>query len=448
VDELSAMDRQDPRVLSRGSANELAIGDGRLFEDTINQTREATFIMLLAVFFFGAYWLLAGPGGYWALKLKGLKHHAWIAFAATAALFTAIAWGGVRVMRAQNLELRHVTFLDHVARPPADERLEEPLYQRAVSWASLSVPRYGTARLAIESAPRQRDMLLTWWAPEKPPDRFPNVDRYMVDVGRAPSVQTIPVRATATQLALYWLGALDPDWGGMLRASPEDPIRVEHDPRTGQPYLAGTLRHDLPGPLTSVRLIWITGDRNPPPRYEVDESGIELPWTPVPLDRGRPMLNDGHMWSLGDAWHADSDWSLAVLDPPSRATALDRAIYARYVSGNEGDGWSPTNTSLGHREVVEYIEMLSLYHHLTPPKYHRVKGKGDPETMVAQRRLGRELDLSPWLSRPCLIVIGYLHGSPTPIPLTVDGERPAGEGLTVVRWIYPLPVDEDELRRP
>ena len=57
--------------------------------------------------------------------------------------------------------------------------------------------------------------------------------------------------------------------------------------------------------------------------------------------------------------------------------------------------------------------------------------------------LGRELDLSPWFVRPCLIVIGYLEDSECPIPLRVNGDPVPSDGLTVVRWVYPLPVDYD-----
>ncbi len=92
-----------------------------------------------------------------------------------------------------------------------------------------------------------------------------------------------------------------------------------------------------------------------------------------------------------------------------------------------------------------FIEMLSMFHQLTPPKYHR-GGNKDPKTAVLSRKLGRELDLSAWFTRPCLIIIGYLEDSPCPVPLRVDGKAPKSEGLTVVRWIYPLPLVEDELR--
>jgi hypothetical protein len=66
---------------------------------------------------------------------------------------------------------------------------------------------------------------------------------------------------------------------------------------------------------------------------------------------------------------------------------------------------------------------------------------------VMARKLGRELDLSAWFTRPCLIVFGYLDEAPTPVPLLVEGRTPASVGLTVVRWIYPLPLDEAQLVR-
>jgi hypothetical protein len=91
--------------------------------------------------------------------------------------------------------------------------------------------------------------------------------------------------------------------------------------------------------------------------------------------------------------------------------------------------------------AMKFMVMLSIFHQLTPPKYHRVADK-EPETVVMTRKLGRELDLSEWFTRPCLIVIGVLENSSTPVPLRVDGRAPASDGLTVVRWIYPLPLDE------
>ena len=92
------------------------------------------------------------------------------------------------------------------------------------------------------------------------------------------------------------------------------------------------------------------------------------------------------------------------------------------------------------------MEMLSLFGQLDPPKYLRPgKDQGqDAESVTAHRELGRELDLSVWFTRPCLIIMGYLEGTPCPLPLRLDGgeEPPTSTGLTMVRWIYPLPLDE------
>ncbi|MHC4414746.1 MAG: hypothetical protein ACYS0G_05635 [Planctomycetota bacterium] len=446
LDELIAMENEKERVLTRGSANPVVISDSRVFERHINKTREAGWGLLGAVGLFAAYLLLAGPGGFYLLRQRGHVRHSWLAFAATAGLFTAIAWGGVSVLRQHGTELRHVTFLDHIARTADDPRSEEPQFQRAVSWASLYLSSYGDVRVSIDSEPQQRDLQLTWAAPEKPPERFPNVDRYLIDVGRNPADYRIPARATATQLYAQWLGALDPAWGGMPREDPRDRVRVR---RNGEVRLSGTLLHELPGPLRNVEVIWVGADRTPRLRYPPESDG-EQKWMAPPDKQGRDMLNAGDMWAYGEPWYPGTPLSLSTLVADDK-TGLATNIYKRYIEEHEGDelfslpGAGGPRSGLTEPQERKFMEMLGMFGQLTPPKYHRQERK-DPQTAVASRLLGRELDLSAWFTRPCLIVIGYLEGPPSPIPLRVDGRPPGGEGLTVVRWIFPLPLDESEVR--
>ena len=447
--ELQAMDTAKERMLARSSPMPVRIGDGRLFDQELNKPQTAGRRLFGAFILFAAYLLLAGPGGFFLLKQHGYVRHAWLAFAATAALFTAIAWGGVSLLRQQGTELRHVTFLDHIARPARSPLRDELQYHRATSWASLYLPSYGKQRVAIDSERQERDLLLTWAAPEKPPARFPNVDRYPIDVGRSPADYEIPARAAATQFYAQWLGALDPDWGGTLREDPDDPVRIEVDPRTGQDRLAGTLLHDLPGPLENVRVLWVGRPRAPRPGY-ARVGGREAAWTDPPLERGRLMLNTGHMWALsaGEPWYPGTPVSLSALEPTIQ-TRLSTNIFKRYMEEHVEGPFSVTRAvpsrQLTNADRRKYLEMLSMFHHLTPPGYHR-QGKRDPKTAVVSRLLGRELDLSAWFTRPCLIVIGYLDESATPIPFRVDGEKPPSGGLTVVRWIYPLPLDEEQVQ--
>ena len=115
------------------------------------------------------------------------------------------------------------------------------------------------------------------------------------------------------------------------------------------------------------------------------------------------------------------------------------------------DSFSPgSQLGLGRGKRRLFLEMLSMFHHITPPVYHKQGDFGTNKYIVMSRSMGRELDLSTWLSRPCLIIMGQLNNSKTPIPLRVDGEEVNSSGITFVRWIYPLPVEESELspRKP
>jgi hypothetical protein len=92
------------------------------------------------------------------------------------------------------------------------------------------------------------------------------------------------------------------------------------------------------------------------------------------------------------------------------------------------------------------MEMLSIFNQLDPPPYLRAGLNSQTEDgMSAHRELGRELDLSAWFTRPCVIVLGYLEDTACPIPIRLDGDDqpPISTGTTMIRWVYPLPLDEE-----
>ena len=66
-------------------------------------------------------------------------------------------------------------------------------------------------------------------------------------------------------------------------------------------------------------------------------------------------------------------------------------------------------------------------------------------TAVFQRWLGQDLDLSTWFTRPCVIVMGVVSGASCPVPVRIDGEpADVDKGKTIVRWVYPLSLTEQE----
>jgi hypothetical protein len=102
-------------------------------------------------------------------------------------------------------------------------------------------------------------------------------------------------------------------------------------------------------------------------------------------------------------------------------------------------GAMPTDVSIEGRE--RNLDMLSLFDMLPPPMYRQSATQAPPPVRFS-RSLGRELDLSPWFTRPCLIVIGFLDAQPLPVSLTLDGEPAASTGTVMVRWVLPLPAED------
>jgi hypothetical protein len=441
--EVQALD--DARLLMRSPPGENHLGEGSLVTEHISMTAQAGKGLLLAFLLFAAYWVLAGPGGFGLLKMYGKVKHAWLAFAAASIAFTAVAWASVSVLRINEARVTHLTVLDHIARPSGGDRAEDPQLQRAVSWFSLYTPRYGSTPIGIDSMDNRRDLLLPWTPPgQQIVQAFSNVDRFAVDVRNSQNAYSLPSRATSTMLYAHWMGGIDTRWGSMIREEVNRPIEVQMLGRAvgrTEDGLRGILTHGLPTELRDVTIIWVRNLRSTPRRYAGGDS--EEMW--VPNLRSGEILNRGYMMRLERAWRPADPLDLSTLDFTPMA-ALDVNITQRYV-----DEYRQTRitgiTQLRASDRRRYLEMLSFFNQLTPPRYFKARPEDQERTneVTFQRMLGRELDLSPWLTRPCLIILGYLDDSELPIPLQVgpNGEKPASTGVTLVRWIYPLPLEED-----
>ena len=445
-DELKAL--EDQKMLTDFKRSEVTVGSGTMFQEMIKLSGQATLGLFVAVLLFGAYWALAGPLGFLALKQLKMIRHAWVAFALAAMVFTGIAWASVGIMRDNDTTIRHVTILDQIARPdtgsdagrgvPAAAGASDPQYARGVSFFSLALPGYGSRRVSLESEPGQRDLLFSWTPPGEISQKFPNVDRYLIDLRNSQADYEVPTRATSSQFYAHWLGPLDPAWGGMLLAT--QPISVERDVGGGPPKLTGSIQHTFPVPLTNVKIILVTA-------YRLNVKQImDRPW--IPMSMSGQMLNTGRMWALNQL-DPGTRFDLVSLSTQRLSdTLLDSNIRKTYIDPYAGTYLTvePGNDT----QRRERIEMLSIFHALTPPEYIRSNSEqNDNDSVVVNRRAGRELDLSAWFSRPCLIVIGSLQNSPVPLPLRVDGEPVEldrkSDSVTIVRWIYPLPLDETQL---
>lgn len=362
----------------------------------VNMTGRAGAGVLLAVIVFAAYLLLAGPGGFAMLKMRGREKHAWVAFVCTAAIFAVAAWSGATALRPSLTEIRHVTLIDHVFAQPVD---------RARTWFSVILPTYGAQRVSIGpgegASERWANALSPWDDPEGIGKTvFPDRREYVIN-SRQPGSIEVPTRSTVKQFRADWLGP--------------PPLRTPV-PVGGQLYvdssgaLVGTLEHELDAPLEEVQIVLVRRQTR---------LGVEgLPAETV-------------AWSLPDAWAPRTPLDLEQLGDPSDGEELFRVLAER-TAGTGGFGALARARS--DREARRRVAIAAWMTMLEPPNWRTMRG--GVKTLL-QRRETLGWDLGEWFTQPCLIIVGQMEGE-TPTPIEVDGREPASRGLVVLRWIYPL----------
>ena len=170
---------------------------------------------------------------------------------------------------------------------------------------------------------------------------------------------------------------------------------------------------------------------------------------PLPLsDEMGQMPNIGRFARLA-TWEPGQPLDLStVLYPDGRVDPRDltsntlarsiRDLYSQSFNTNRDSQFDPTEQMLDSSQSRTFMDMLSMYMQLQPPAYTEDKNQ-NIEPVRVSRIIGRQLDLSNQFTSPCLLIIGYLQDSECPIPIEVNDSKPESTGLTVVRWICPLP---------
>lgn len=401
-----------------------AVFDGDI-EEQIDTSRRAAAGVLLGFLVFGAYWLVAGPVGYWLLGRAGMKRHAWVGFALAAAVFSAVAWGGATAIRPDSIEVQHLTVVDSV---------HGQTVQRAQGWGSVLAPWYGDATIAVEDGDysdaaaegvglRRWHDLLAPWSPVSGlglVGGFPDNRGYRIEA-RAPDSATVPARSTVKQFRI--------DWAGTGRWALPTPTGLPGD--TSVPELTlredgsvdGFLRHDLPGDLEDVVFVWVTGQRPIRARGSAD----------------RALIAEVRTNKLVDPWGPGQ--RLDVLAATVGGEPAERYLSDLLETGRRL-GLGATGAAGG--PIERRVVALSLFSQLPTPDLSLDAQLGRVP-IAATRTAAHSWDLGRWFTQPCLIVIGQLVQSRDAdgpaVPLTVDGRVPAASGRTVVRCVFPLRAD-------
>ena len=440
-------EQDKPTLANTAGGMRYDAGTGALVSGQIGLQGRAAAGVLSAIGFFAAYWVLAVPVCWLVLRRIKRVQWAWPVFALMAAGAALPAWVLGLLFSGASSEVRHLSVMDYVL--PRDGSLESdrPRLLRGHAWMSAALGGFGTASMQLRDEPNQRNLLIDWSPPPNGnAQRFPDTARTEREIENA-SRLLLPSRSTTVDVQALWLGAPPRDWGRVVWEDVEHPIRASStDGASPAVSLAGSLWHGLPGPLHDVTLIhvgpWLYQTRKwsgskdqriepsdfpPRPARMVRLAGD---WQPGPLDVGRALYPEG---GLNPAVVGDGSFVREIENlyaDPLRA----RGNFAQ-LRADIGDAFNPDAWR-------KQLAMLGLYQMLQPPDYRMNPPRpGEVVVVRVQRQLGRELDLSPWFTRPCLIVTGFLDDASCPIPLQIDGRTPTSRGTVMVRFILPLPCE-------
>ncbi len=407
---------------------------------------------LLAAFaVFLAYWLVAGPLGYVVLKQRNRVHHAWLVFVAATALFSLVGWGSSSALKLGRDVDKHYTLLDHVY-GQSNPRMR--------SWVELTLPRYGEQRVSVRPATpgtpefeggsggRWHQAMTAWEGGTETSSAlqsFPDARSYTVDA-RSPDTADFPARSTTRQLQIDFAGAPPASWD-MIRPLAADGVELGREIYFEEPpggtgeggadrqtadrrwRIQGRLVHNLPGPLRDVHVFVV---REMSLRWPQAEA-IAVPLPAVVIGGKGP-----------NAWEPGVPLDLEPVIPRSARDTRDFFLNIRGKASAFGTGL--TSGALPQNAVTLNRAALAqaFYSMLEPPD------PGASAEIWAVRQSTHNWDLGRWFTQPCVIVVGLLgeeSGSGAvecPVPISIDGASPEEvrknvRGMTVVRWIYPLP---------
>lgn len=413
---------------------------GVSFESGGNLGMTASAYVLVAVLFFAVYWVAAGPGLYAYLSLKKLPTLNWFLFGAIAVAAAFLAVAVVRVVQSKSPTVEHVTLI----RAPAGE------YATVQSRIGLYVPSDGMKELELSGTTPQTTNWITPY-PEHPirtkvleSSKFLAMKQYQLPIEDATSNEnvrvSIPWRSTMKEIQTRWNGDL--------------PGRVEGQAwLTGRVYpdIAGTLANGTPWDLKEIYLVYhlpLVGDGT-------NAGGDKVIYI--------PKWAKGQVLDLTQLLTSDNVYRIGKnITGRESMPGYDNVVYGGMELlhrgwGNEvplGEGWVgywySTNTvsssdmglalgnDSGSGAYAASLPICSLFDRIPPMRNAKdTDGTYKPTRRDIARIGARFLNVSPALMAGNLVVLAQTK-APLPIPLTVDGDTPKGDGVILCQYLLPL----------
>lgn len=373
---------------------------------------KTAWLITLAIVFFIAYWLVAGPGLFAYLVSRRRTGLSWFAFAGAALAATALTVLLVKAVLRGPPEMRHFSVVRTAPDQPAV----------VVSRLGLYIPRDGYQKIelkdnlpasvsSISALPMHPQFILGGRDMQGPEYTVPVVEA----VSNEPASARFPYSSTLKKLQATWAGAIIG--------------RVEGSARLIDPnWIEGSITNGTGQRLRNVYIAF---------KYPGD-SGIAGDWmlylpswdAGVTLDLNKEFNkgDDGKPLEFVNPTGANPDGNRKVRGRLDQDWS--RYWFPRFRSRMMTDSQFDDSSDLIRRS----LPMLSFFERLAPMK-NESQGRNDRVELL--RRGARHLDVSQALAAGSLVVLAEAEG-PLPFPLVVEGDPVRGSGTTFYQFILPL----------
>jgi hypothetical protein len=382
-------------------------------------------LVSIAVVFFIAYWVVAGPGVYFYLLTRSRPQLSWFLFAFSALVATVLTVLVVRLVVRGAPELAHVTVIRTAPGEP-------PI---CFSRFGLYIPRDGTQEIKLpDIAPREVSYLTAY--PEHPAHaqgdiEFPAQIPYVIPLRDAnsddPVAIDVPYRSTLKKFQARRVGPV----AGVIDGKPK--LREGN----GRAVLEGIITNGTGRKLRNVYIAYSD------PQTDDD------------------VILYAPTWESGANFTLETDFALASTkfvglegEANNRTGYPQQGFKLQHVMGRPGVdfGWSRfwyasdrplRNVNVNNMTyddadtaVPKSFPMLSLFQRLPPMKNYGGRQQDRSEIL---RRGGRYLDVSNEVAAGRLVVLAEVDGDvELPFPLEVDGEKVAGKGKVLYQCALAL----------
>ncbi|MEI7766117.1 MAG: hypothetical protein WCJ97_01630 [Phycisphaerae bacterium] len=363
---------------------------------SVDLSRQTSIRIVASLLFLGVYWIVAGPGSFLVLRMTKRIKWSWWIFGATVVVASGFAVLAVNLLRLEQVEVRHMTYLAGRSDSPD---------VRGTALVSIYAPINGKVR--VQMAEECQGYITPLSNPFTLANAgFADPQQYSQDNDKTGQID-VPLRSTVKKLQASWLAPSG--------------VKIDGHLTQGRGGVEGWLENRTGMVLRDVQVI----------------CGWDTP-RPVAL-----QIRD-----LNKSWAANQRLQLDTFAPRSMSAqpkasylTLDRLLTVVGLRMNNG------STLHALEQNLPDLDEASKYIFTQQPAPHLLMGAlavwRTPDPVLEKKRVAltrhwiRSLDQSGQVFSRRVVVVAQAE-SPLPWKLKVNGTEQSGQGTTVVYWSLPV----------